>query len=103
MRPILQWLIVLVLLWPAQALAAVRIDFQSRDYDRRFPHAFIVLTGTVDATGETVDASYGFTPIGQLSPAILAAPAEGHVNPIKAADITTNTLRSFISVPFKEW
>lgn len=92
MRLILQCLAVLVLLWPGGAVAAVRIDFQSRDYDRRFPHAFVVLTGTLDATGEAVDASYGFTPIGQLSPAILAGPAVGHVLPIKAPDIAKSSL-----------
>jgi len=102
-RLILQWLAVLVLLWPAEALGAVRIDFHSRDYDRRFPHAFVVLTGTVDATGEAVDASYGFTPIGQISPAILAGPAEGHVNPITAADIAKANLHFSIVLTDEEY
>src|SRR5688500_12836683 len=57
-------LLVLLLLCglPAQALAAVEIAFYSRELGgNNFPHAFVALHGTVDATGEAVDTSYGFT------------------------------------------
>ena len=66
------------LLWAAPALAGVRIDFYSRDTDVRFPHAFVVLQGTLDATGEAVDANYGFTPR-LLTPLVLLGPIDGQV------------------------
>lgn len=103
MRLILQLLAVLALLWPAEALAAVRIEFRSRDSDTRFPHAFVVLSGTVDATGEAVDASYGFTPIGVLTPAILTTPAVGHVKGVKAEDIARSNLHFAFAVSDEEY
>lgn len=54
-------LVALLISLPAAANAAVQLHFYSRDFGIRYPHAFIVLTGTVDSTGEVVDANYGFT------------------------------------------
>ena len=69
----------LVLGLPAPALAAVEIAFYSRELGgNNFPHAFIRLTGTVDATGEQVDTSYGFT-ARAVSPAILFGSVPGAV------------------------
>ncbi|MDQ8757211.1 hypothetical protein RCO27_13345 [Sphingosinicella sp. LHD-64] len=62
---------------PAQA--AVEIAFYSRELGgNNFPHAFIVLRGTVDATGERVEASYGFT-AKTITPAILFGSVVGEV------------------------
>ncbi|HYI64452.1 MAG TPA: hypothetical protein VEW71_06150 [Allosphingosinicella sp.] len=74
------WLLALALLaGHAPAAAAVEIAFYSRDLDRKnFPHAFVVLTGTVDATGEQVNASYGFT-AHSVTPAILLGSVPGEV------------------------
>ena len=61
------------------ANAAVEIAFYSRELGgNNFPHAFIVLHGTVDATGERVDTSYGFT-ARAVTPAILFGSVSGEV------------------------
>lgn len=65
------------LLLAAPALAAVRIDFYSRDTDVRFPHALVALQGTT-ADGAPIDANYGFTPY-SLTPLALLGPVDGHV------------------------
>ena len=77
-------LLVLLLVQPLAAQAGVRIDFYSRHQARHFPHAFVVLRGTVDATGEAVDANYGFTPYG-IGPALLVGPVRGKVASADAA------------------
>ncbi|MBL0916208.1 MAG: hypothetical protein IBJ13_12070 [Sphingopyxis sp.] len=63
--------------------AAVTVSFYSHDFGDRFPHAFIVVKGTVDATGEVVDANYGFTAT-SVSPAILFGSVKGEVQSQKA-------------------
>lgn len=63
----------------APAAAAVEIAFYSRELGgNNFPHAFVTLRGTVDATGEAVDTSYGFT-AKAISPAILFGSVAGEV------------------------
>ena len=74
----MRWLLLIVLCLAAPAEAAVRIDFYSRDTDTRFPHAYVSLTGTLDTTGEAVEADYGFTPY-SISPLALIGPIRGHV------------------------
>ena len=69
---------VLILGFQAPAFAAVEIAFHSRELGGSFPHAFIRLRGTLDATGEAVDISYGFT-ARAVSPAILFGPVSGEV------------------------
>ena len=61
------------------AAAAVEIAFYSRELGgNNFPHAFVALRGTVDATGEQVDTSYGFT-AKAVTPAILFGSVPGEV------------------------
>jgi hypothetical protein len=64
-------------LWAAAAQAAVEIQFHSKDFGATFPHAFIVLRGTVEATGEAVDANYGFTLRHLVGPSALLGPVDG--------------------------
>ena len=72
------WLLLLVGLH-GPAFAAVEIAFYSRELGgNNFPHAFVQLVGTVDATGERVDTSYGFT-AQSVSPAILFGSVSGEV------------------------
>lgn len=52
--------------------------FYSHDFGDHFPHAFIKLKGTVDATGEVVDTNYGFTAV-SVSPAILMGSVKGMI------------------------
>lgn len=81
-RPLrLDWLLAVLLLFglPAPAYAAVEIAFYSRELGgNNFPHAFVDLRGTLDATGERVSASYGFT-ARTLTPAILFGSVGGEV------------------------
>ena len=72
----------LLLALPSLASAAVEISFYSKEWRDTFPHAFIVLRGTDDRTGERIDASYGFTAT-HVSPAILFGSVKGEVRPSK--------------------
>jgi len=66
-------------LLPAQARAAVEIAFYSRELGgSSFPHAFVVLKGSLDSTGEAVDTSYGFT-AKVATPAVLFGSVAGEV------------------------
>ena len=61
------------------ASAAVEISFYSREMNGdNFPHAFVVLKGTVDGTGDPVDTSFGFT-AKAVTPAILLGSVGGEV------------------------
>jgi hypothetical protein len=57
--------------WSAPAWAEVEIRFHSKDFGVTFPHAFIVLSGTLDSTGERIDANYGFTVRHLIGPSVL--------------------------------
>lgn len=71
-------LFTLLLVLSAPASAAVELAFHSRELGGSFPHAFVRMTGTVDATGEPVDIAYGFTATA-VSPAILFGPVRGEI------------------------
>ena len=77
-----------LLLCTGTARAAVEIRFHSKDFGATFPHAFIVLHGTVDSTGEAVDANYGFTVRHLVGPSALLGPVEGVVESEGAAYIS---------------
>jgi len=82
LRLILLSLMLLCTVLAAPARAEVVVSFYSHDFGDRFPHAFIVMKGTVDATGEIVDANYGFTAV-SVSPAILLGSVKGKVESSK--------------------
>ncbi|HWW57246.1 MAG TPA: hypothetical protein VN047_10180 [Sphingopyxis sp.] len=82
LRSILLSLMMLCAGLAAPARAEVVVSFYSHDFGDRFPHAFIVLKGKVDATGEMVDANYGFTAT-SVSPAILFGAVKGEVQTSK--------------------
>jgi hypothetical protein len=63
---------------PGIASAEVEIGFYSKELGVTFPHAFVVLDGTLDATGERIDEAYGFT-AKTISPAILMGSVAGKV------------------------
>ena len=63
----------------APASAAVEIAFYSRELGgNNFPHAFVRLRGTIDATGAPVDTAYGFT-ARSVTPALLFGSVAGEV------------------------
>ncbi len=74
------WLLLALLLGlHAPAAAAVEIAFYSRELGgNNFPHAFVSLRGTVDATGERVETSVGFT-AKAVTPAILFGSVAGEI------------------------
>jgi hypothetical protein len=75
------WLLAFLLLLGVQspADAAVEIAFYSRELGgNNFPHAFVALHGTVDATGEQVDTTYGFT-AHSVTPALLWGSVSGEI------------------------
>lgn len=83
-RTLLGRLLALMLLVPmlglAQpAFAKVTITFYSHDFGSHWPHAFFTLKGTLEATGEAVDANYGFTPV-TVGPNILFGNAKGRLD-----------------------
>lgn len=82
LRPILLSLLMLCAGLSLPARAEVIVSFYSHDFGDRFPHAFIVMKGTVDATGEAVDSNYGFTAV-SVSPAILFGSVKGKVESSK--------------------
>jgi hypothetical protein len=65
-------LILLAALLPQPALARVMLEFHSFNgtLGGRYPHAFIVLDGTLDGTGEKVHQNFGYT-ARSITPAIL--------------------------------
>lgn len=75
------------------ARAEVVVSFYSHDFGDRFPHAFIVMKGKVDVTGETVDANYGFTAT-SVSPAILLGSVKGEVQ-VSKPDYIAKSDRQF--------
>jgi hypothetical protein len=68
----------LLALFPASAQAAVEITFYSKEFGTTFPHAFVLLKGQLDATGEKIEANYGFTAT-HVSPALLMGSVHGEV------------------------
>lgn len=82
-RTLVLLIIAPLLFWGQSAYAAVTITFYSHDFGSSFPHAFIVLKGTVDTTGEAVDTNYGFTAV-NVSPGILFGSVKGKIETSKA-------------------
>jgi hypothetical protein len=64
------------------ASAAVQVHFYSREFGNQFPHAFVIIEGTIEATGEKVSANYGFT-AASVSPAVLMGSVKGYVQALK--------------------
>jgi hypothetical protein len=94
----IRWLVrALTLLLAALAagpgFAAVEISFYSRELGTNFPHAFVALEGTVDATGEQVDTSFGFT-ASSVTPALLFGPVRGEVV-VEGEDQIRRSVRQF--------
>src|SRR4051812_7700078 len=77
---ILTWLAGLILLFTAApAAAAVEISFYSHEMGSSFPHAFVVLKGTLDRDGRRIDEDYGFT-AKVVTPAILMGRVGGKID-----------------------
>lgn len=68
----------LLALTAAPGWAAVSITFYSKELGASFPHAFVVLEGTLDRGGPRIEEDYGFT-AKTISPAILWGKVSGEV------------------------
>jgi hypothetical protein len=68
----------LLALTAAPGWAAVSITFYSKEFGASFPHAFVVLEGTLDRGGPRIEEDYGFT-AKTISPAILWGKVAGEV------------------------
>lgn len=77
-RRLLLFILTVLLALPAAAHAEVTVTFYSHEFGENFPHAFVKLDGTIEATGEPVDISYGFT-ARSVSPAILFGSVKGKI------------------------
>lgn len=60
------------------ASAAVSITFYSKELGASFPHAFVIVEGTLDRGGPRIEEDYGFT-AKTISPAILWGKVAGEV------------------------
>jgi len=68
----------LLALTAAPGWAAVSITFYSKELGSSFPHAFVILEGTLDRGGPRIEEDYGFT-ARTISPAILWGKVAGEV------------------------
>lgn len=71
---------------PTAASAEVEIAFYSKELSDTFPHAFVVMKGRLDETGEEIDEALGFT-AKAITPAILLGSVAGEVIPEKQSYI----------------
>ncbi len=62
----------------APASAAVSITFYSKELGASFPHAFVIVEGSLDRGGSRIEEDYGFT-AKTISPAILWGKVAGEV------------------------
>jgi hypothetical protein len=97
LRRILFPLILLLALLPVPAAAEVVATFWSHDRDQNYEHAFIVLEGTVEATGQRVSTNYGFT-ARRVSPMVLLRSVEGQMETVSAGYIARATSRPHFRV-----
>lgn len=92
-RPCALFLLALLLaLAPVAARAEVVVTFWSHDRDQNYPHAFLTMRGTIDATGEVVDTNIGFT-ARTVSPMVLMGSVAGQMEVLSAGYIARATSR----------
>ena len=90
------FLALFALVWSNAAFAEVQLSFHSFNgsmFFGRYPHAFVVMEGTLDDTGEQVDENFGFT-AKRTTPAILTGPVE-HDIMVEEDDYIGKTNRHF--------
>ena len=84
----------LLALTAAPGWAAVSITFYSKELGASFPHAFVVLEGTLDRGGPRIEEDYGFT-AKTISPAILWGKVAGKVDTEHSAGYIQGSDRHF--------
>ena len=102
MRRLIILLSLLVTLFAAPAWAQVRLSFHSFNgsmFGGRFPHTFVVLEGTLEATGASIEENYGYS-ARHATPAVLAGPV-AHMIMVEPPKYLTTTNRHF-TVPIDD-
>lgn len=92
----------LLLFLPLPLAAQVLLSFHSFNgsmFGGRFPHTFVVMEGTLEATGEPVSANYGYS-AKSTGPNVLLGPAE-HMIISEEAKYIGSTNRHF-TVPISD-
>ncbi|HYW16867.1 MAG TPA: hypothetical protein VE891_12040 [Allosphingosinicella sp.] len=84
----------LLALAAAPGWAAVSITFYSKELGASFPHAFVVIEGTLDRGGPRIEEDYGFT-AKAISPAILWGKVAGKVDTEHSAGYIKGSDRHF--------
>ena len=84
----------LLFLGIAPARAAVEVSFYSHELGSSFPHAFVVLDGTLDRDGSRIAEDYGFS-AKTISPAILMGRVKGEVTSDHNASYVKGSNRHF--------
>ncbi len=87
---------IIALGWAPAATAEVVAHFHSFNgsvFFGRYPHTFVVLEGTVDATGEEVNENFGFS-ARRATPAVLRGPVE-HMILVEKPKMIRKTNRHF--------
>ncbi len=97
MTRLLALLSLLLLAVSAPARAEVTVTFWSHDRDRNYEHAFIVMRGSIDATGERVDTSVGFT-ARRITPGILLGSVQGMMEAVTPEYMARPTSRPHFAV-----
>lgn len=95
-------LALVALVWSVGAAAGVQMSFHSFNGSvlfGRYPHAFIVLEGTLDETGQPIDENYGFT-AKEVSLRVLSEPVE-HAIMVEEQKYIDDTNRHF-TVPLTD-
>ena len=101
-RAVIALLATLFAVLPQVAQAEVLLSFHSFNgsyFGGRYPHAFIVMEGTLDRTGEAINESYGFS-AKNTGPHVLFGPATHWIYPEEQEYIDT-TNRHF-TVPISD-
>lgn len=99
-RAVLALFAALFVLVPQAAQAQVLLSFHSFTgsyFGGRYPHAFIVLEGSLEATGEKVNENYGFS-AKSVGPSVLMGPVEHGIYTEKQKYITTTNRHFTIKV-----
>ena len=91
--PLFLFAMVAALLLPSSAVRAeVVVTFWSHARDRNYPHAFLVMRGRVDATGQVVDTNIGFT-ARSISPMVLLGSVRGQMEVLSPGYVARATSR----------
>lgn len=94
-------MLVLLLCWSSHSWAAVRLGFHTRE-DGLLAHAFVVLRGSLDSTGEAVDYNVGFTPLA-ISPMVLVGPVKGEVTTNDAQYVRRSREHFYVTLTDEEY